>query len=181
MAATLASAYRIKRKRRSLRRRASGRTVYAYTSGNPVNRIDPSGLLWYGGHFSITYRAARSSGFGFRDSLRLAWKVMAVDWRPNSQEPKSYATKLHAMASPDQSCPDAKKAADDLIAGKDPEYANDLAARIHAAQDASAPWHYGQTWDGNMSFGHVWNDVSYGDEVGGAAYDATIGILGGGP
>ncbi len=47
MAAHLATRCRIKGNRRSLRRRTSGRTVYAYVGGNPVNAIDPAGLIAY--------------------------------------------------------------------------------------------------------------------------------------
>jgi len=44
MAAALASAYRINGNRRRLRRRTSGRTIYAYVAGNPVGAVDPEGL-----------------------------------------------------------------------------------------------------------------------------------------
>jgi hypothetical protein len=44
MAVALASPCRIKRNPRRRRRVASGRTVYAYVNGNPVNLIDPLGL-----------------------------------------------------------------------------------------------------------------------------------------
>lgn len=44
MAAQLATRCRIKQKRRWVRRPTSGRTVYAYVGGNPVNAIDPLGL-----------------------------------------------------------------------------------------------------------------------------------------
>lgn len=44
MAAALLSPRRIKQKRRWVRRPTSGRTVYAYVYGSPVNYIDPYGL-----------------------------------------------------------------------------------------------------------------------------------------
>ena len=47
MAAALATRCRIKQKRRWVRRPTSGRTVYAYVLGNPVNYIDPEGLQAY--------------------------------------------------------------------------------------------------------------------------------------
>ena len=47
MPAALPSPCRIKQKRRRVRWGASGRTVYAYVGGNPVNVIDPLGLVGY--------------------------------------------------------------------------------------------------------------------------------------
>lgn len=44
MPATLASHCRIKQKRRHLRRRTSGRTVFGYVGGNPLSYKDPKGL-----------------------------------------------------------------------------------------------------------------------------------------
>ncbi|WP_211327699.1 hypothetical protein, partial [Solilutibacter pythonis] len=44
MAAAQLSPCRIKEKRRWVRRPTSGRTVYAYVEGNPVNLVDPLGL-----------------------------------------------------------------------------------------------------------------------------------------
>ena len=74
---------------------------------------------------------------------------------------------------------EAKEAADAYI--KNP--ANPLERRIHAAQDRAAPWHYGQAWSDDLTIwdkaGHIWQDVFYGRAVGQAAFDGTIGVLGG--
>jgi len=104
---------------------------------------------------------------------------MAVDWRPGSQGTSPGSTKLHAMAAVGQTCQQARQAADDLIRGSDAAYASDIAARIHAAQDAAAPWHYGKVWDGNITLNHVRDDVFYGPAIRDSAIEETLRILGG--
>lgn len=47
MVVALATPHRLKRNRRRLRRRTSGRSVYAYVRSNPISRIDPLGLKDY--------------------------------------------------------------------------------------------------------------------------------------
>jgi RHS repeat-associated protein len=154
---------------------------YAYVGNLPTMRTDPTGLLWWGGHFSITLSAALQAGFSYSDALNLALKVMLVDFRKHSQDATPDATKLHAMRAPGQSCKDAEQAINDLINGNDPQFGLDLPFRIHAAQDAAAPWHYLELWDGQYHLDHVWNDVFYGDAVGQAATNATLNLLRGMP
>ena len=73
MPAALPSPCRIKRNRRHLRRRTSGRTVYAYVDGNPINFIDPLGLAKFsinsgGNTFFGNWGGSAESSIGFDTS-----------------------------------------------------------------------------------------------------------------
>ena len=115
--------------------------LYGYCLNDPVNLVDPEGLFIFWYHGSITYHAAKDSGYGTIDSLRLAWDSMMADWR--TQGPGwGY---LHAMAEPGENAREAIQKTEKFINNP---CNNNLGYRIHAAQDLAMPRHSGLPWYG---------------------------------
>ena len=73
MAAALLSPRRIKRNRRQLRWRTSGRTVYAYVGGNPVMWVDPEGLQFF--PYSRNLNTRSTSGQRLPDGVAMRLNV----------------------------------------------------------------------------------------------------------
>ncbi|HLA26262.1 MAG TPA: RHS repeat-associated core domain-containing protein [Syntrophales bacterium] len=135
--------------------------LYGYVQNDPVNFSDPSGLLAFPWHFGITYVAARDSGAGVWDSLKLGWNAMAVDFASGSQGRSADVTMQHAMAGilpygRPQNVEQALAATNDFI--QNSSTTGNIASAIHAAQDLATPGHAGQLWEG-FSASHVLGDI----------------------
>jgi len=129
--------------------------VYGIVVGNnPIKLVDPDGKLGFFWHAGLTYLAARGSGYGYWDSVKLAWNTTLVDFGSQGQNPED--TVKHAMASRLQSSEQAIAATYEYI-----QYSIDtdnLADAIHAAQDLATPEHAGQPWEG---FAYDWKTVNH--------------------
>ncbi len=151
--------------------------VFAYVLNDPVNRIDPMGLLSPDWHFEITYNVARDSGMSIMDSLKLAWGSVAADMGSQGLGPED--TNRHAMAGTDQSSQDAIEATKDIINSP----CEDMSTRVHAAQDLATPGHAGVPWNGfkfNINtLKHLWGDVFPSKDTVNKAYSNTRSVLGG--
>ena len=144
---------------------AGGINLYSYTANNPVNFVDPLGLLAFFWHEGITYVAARNSGYGVMDSLSLAFNTAAVDFS-GSQGQSPADTVQHAMAgkiSPKvwQSPTQAITATNAYIQSS--INSGNLPGAIHAAQDLATPAHAGERWRGFglnwETFKHIYEDI----------------------
>ncbi|MBI4619434.1 MAG: RHS repeat-associated core domain-containing protein [Desulfobacterales bacterium] len=152
--------------------------LFAYVGNNPVTLIDPSGQLAFFWHEAITYVAARNSGRGVWDSLKLAFNNAAVDFS-GTQGQNAAAVVQHAMATPVQSPQQAITATNAYIQAS--ISSGNLAGATHAAQDLATPGHAGQPWSG---FGLNWETAKHllGDTFPSLstinqAYQNTKGIL----
>ena len=157
---------------------AAGINTFAYVAGNPVIRVDETGLLWYGAHFSISYSAARDSGYSVGSSLRFAWNVMMVDFGTQGTDPSF--TRYHFMIGENSNAVQAHSNAMDLVNNVTGEFS--LADRAHALQDSAAPWHVDHGWTASTPFFekvyHVFKDVFPGSAVKQDAYQKTKKLLG---
>jgi RHS repeat-associated protein len=158
--------------------------LYGYVANDPVNGVDPSGLLAAPWHFGLSLAAGLSSGMGIGNSLSFAWNSTAVDFVAGSQGFDATATAQHAMAGvlPDgtrQSPREAISAASNFTQSN--KACGNLAKGAHAAQDLATPGHVGKPWTG---FGWNWDTASHvlGDVFPSPstirqAYRNTLGVL----
>jgi len=148
--------------------------IMAYVGNNPVNLVDPNGMLAFYWHFGITYVAARDNGYGVWNSLKLAWNVMRED--RNSLDSSASASNTHAMRGIDpitgryQSPESARMGTASIIN-------RGGSAALHAAQDM--PVHnfesmekFGWNWS---TAKHVLRDIFGGGTIG-QAYQDTLNL-----
>ncbi|MFC1867172.1 Ig-like domain-containing protein [Thermodesulfobacteriota bacterium] len=130
---------------------AGGINPFVYVGDNPVNDVDPNGLLSADYHAGITLMASLRSKKGLMDNLKLAWQTAVVDFSESSQEKDIKATRQHAMSGllPDgtyQMSAEAIEATEEFI--KESIKSGNIANAIHAVQDLFTPRHAGQEWRG---------------------------------
>jgi len=156
--------------------------LYAYVGNNPVNLIDPNGELAFFWHFGITYVAARNSGSGIWNSLKLAWNAMAVDFNGSAGGTSVGDTSQHGMGA---TFPVRQTRAEAIASTN--EYIRtsigngNLSGALHAAQDLATPGHAGQPFSGLgwnwESVKHIAGDVFPSFGTVGQAYQASMQIL----
>ena len=54
---------------------------YAYAGNNPIGWVDPNAKLAYPWHVILTYQAARANGWGWWNSVKVAFKAANVDFK----------------------------------------------------------------------------------------------------
>lgn len=161
-----------------------GINLWPYTANNPVNWMDPEGLLAFFWHFGITAVASWNAGYGVVDSLSLSWRTMGVDFASGSQGQNWEATRQHAMAGrlPDgirQTREQAIEATNAYV--KESICSGNRPGAIHAAQDLATPGHAGKPWSGFgfnwETLAHIFGDVFPSWSTIKGAYRSTISIL----
>jgi RHS repeat-associated protein len=152
--------------------------LYGYCLNKPINLIDPDGQLAFFWHGGITYAAARNSGYGIKDSLKMAWHAMAVDIGSQGQNIED--TRQHAMAGKFPGT-DIYQSSAQAIAStnayiQESITSGNLAGAVHAAQDLATLKHAGQEWRGYTA-AHILGDMFPSWSTIRRAYQDTKSIL----
>ena len=154
--------------------------LFSYVKNNPLNYIDPSGMMFAPYHGIVTLLAALAEGYG-AESYRMAWESMKVDFAPNAHSRRAEFTNIHGMGGQlsgggYQTPEEARSGAEKFIASQ--EKCN-LGRASHTVQDLATPWHAGYEWRGPNPFtnlalvGHYALDVLMSVWVAPDAYLAT--------
>ena len=132
---------------------AGGMNLYGAVQNDPVNWVDPNGLLTFNWHYIITASAAIESGYGLLESLRLARAVMAED--RNATDKTAPAANIHAMSGillsgQYQTQTEAISEAREII------QSGNFCSALHAGQDL--PGHNGESM---ANFGLNWSSAKH--------------------
>jgi RHS repeat-associated protein len=78
-----------------------GPDPYSYVNGDPVNKVDPSGLYSTEVHYYMTYFLARLAGLSEDSALTVAMAAQFVDNNPNTEpiNPSSPFTQAERLAT----------------------------------------------------------------------------------
>jgi hypothetical protein len=154
--------------------------LYAYVGNDPVNMVDPTGNFGVHIHGWLSFRAARSSGFSFVQSLRVAYRAVQFDFEAGSQDATKSGVAGHAMSVPGQSVAEAARNHSSLISNATKN--GDFGKASHAIQDSFAKGHSNfAVWSGSFRAGgignglaHLWHDIFPSSEEMDNAYNATV-------
>ncbi len=149
---------------------------YQYVNNNPAIYVDPNGELAFFWHFIISYSEAHKGGYGFWQSLKIAWNAMLWDFRKGSQRSDlPEMVNSHAMIADirdtetgkvirTQSAEEASQNTEAWITKKLKEGTlRGIGEATHAEVDKPAPAHKGEVWRGYGGFmgflKHTWQDI----------------------
>ena len=171
--------------------------LYIYALTDPINKIDPTGLLNAPTHYALSYNAATAAGYPSQAANAIALASVSIDFATGSQSEWSSSTAIHAMAGRDpetrqyQSPDQARNNTEQFIKDRLDDAANSktsgdcykaLGNALHAAQDQWASLHNYSEWHpipGIQEFAHFVSELNPSPgSLYGAALSSSMVLMG---
>jgi hypothetical protein len=134
--------------------------LYAYVGNDPLGQVDEDGHFASPWHFLFTFIAATVTGHNPISSIGLGINNVLEDH--GTQSGYAYDTAHHAMATQNQSPPDAYLATTQEVTGE--EASGNEAAVQHTVQDSYVWGHNYSPWTGSYADLHLGGTIKH--EVG---------------